>query len=377
METRYFKSKVYLYVMAAFAGIGVILRLWAYDIKTLTLFDEYYPLFYTIVSIYGLALIITLSFTLLKEDASLMLVPYALLFGLCMLNDLGILPALFAGTVPRAVRPHFIWSFLACAVCYTVLCLVTLGKIRKSFLTAITVICMLPTIIYLFRLNAQIPFTLKQFGQGFFSRLCDYLVILVFSLGLKEKEKLLSLKEEERVLTPSARHAALTSLGDESPIGASIVAGLLSLGAYTLVWQCLASRRLRLLNNEPEEGMSVEMFLIVLIPFYNLYWLYHQGQKLSEASRKSHIKLPDHSLVYLLLGLFGFGLVALIILQSQLNTLAKAWSRMPWPLSAPSSYDPACSSPIDLLRELSLLRDEHILTEEEFAQKKLEILSKI
>lgn len=47
------------------------------------------------------------------------------------------------------------------------------------------------------------------------------------------------------------------------------------------------------------------------------------GKTLKMANDKANINTADNSVLYLVLGLFGFGIVNYCIMQNELNTLAK------------------------------------------------------
>lgn len=47
------------------------------------------------------------------------------------------------------------------------------------------------------------------------------------------------------------------------------------------------------------------------------------GKTLQQANEKAGINASDNSILYLILGLFGLGIVNYCIMQSELNTLAK------------------------------------------------------
>ncbi len=56
---------------------------------------------------------------------------------------------------------------------------------------------------------------------------------------------------------------------------------------------------------------------------YSIYWAYQMGKKIAMAEQKRNLVVQDNSILYLILSLFGFGIVVYIIAQSDLNKLAE------------------------------------------------------
>ena len=56
---------------------------------------------------------------------------------------------------------------------------------------------------------------------------------------------------------------------------------------------------------------------------YTLYWYYQAGKKISYAQQVRGMPVKDNlEILYLLLGLFGFGIVSMALIQSDLNKMA-------------------------------------------------------
>ena len=66
-------------------------------------------------------------------------------------------------------------------------------------------------------------------------------------------------------------------------------------------------------------GGMVVLLSIVTCGIYGLYWLYVSGDALEQFSGS----VGSHTgLLYLLLGLFGFGIISYALMQSELNQYA-------------------------------------------------------
>lgn len=113
---------------------------------------------------------------------------------------------------------------------------------------------------------------------------------------------------------------------EEEPVGFSILASLVTFGIYLVFWIHRLCKKLRLLAGE-SPACGGEVALILFVPFYSLYWLHTRGKKLHEAANRCGVPLDDNSTLFLLLGVFGLGIVAYALMQNDLNTAAKAFVR--------------------------------------------------
>lgn len=76
-------------------------------------------------------------------------------------------------------------------------------------------------------------------------------------------------------------------------------------------------------NNESGTSGALAFVLsLVTCGIYSIYWYFKMGQRLHEAGQKRGIQIADNSLIYLLLGLFGFGIVSYALIQNDLNKFA-------------------------------------------------------
>ena len=100
---------------------------------------------------------------------------------------------------------------------------------------------------------------------------------------------------------------------------------VLSCGLYGWYWlYCLAEDTNRLTGREGAmSGGLVLLLTIVTCGIYGWYWLYVTGEALEryEVSRGG-IGGGHLGILYLLLGIFGFGIISYALMQSELNKYA-------------------------------------------------------
>ena len=111
------------------------------------------------------------------------------------------------------------------------------------------------------------------------------------------------------------RRRWVTFLVEKKYIALCIVFSVLSCGLYSLYWlYCLAEDVNRLTGREGAmSGGMVLLLSIVTCGIYGWYWLYVSG----EAMGGGHL-----GILYLLLGIFGFGIISYALMQSELNKYA-------------------------------------------------------
>lgn len=106
-----------------------------------------------------------------------------------------------------------------------------------------------------------------------------------------------------------------------------VVAVLLSIitcGIYGIYWFiCLTNDAAKCADTPEFSGGKAFLFTLITCGIYGFYWYYKMGKTLQQANEKAGINASDNSILYLILGLFGLGIVNYCIMQSELNTLAK------------------------------------------------------
>ena len=69
-------------------------------------------------------------------------------------------------------------------------------------------------------------------------------------------------------------------------------------------------------------GGKVFLFTILTCGIYSIYWAYLMGKAINEANVKANKPANDNSTLYLVLSLFGLGIVTYCLAQSEINKFA-------------------------------------------------------
>lgn len=108
-------------------------------------------------------------------------------------------------------------------------------------------------------------------------------------------------------------------------IAVAIILSIVTCGIYSLYWLYCIVTDLNMASGETEDtsGGIVVLLDIVTCGIYLLYWFYKAGGKVNKIHYLDN-RPQDNSLgiLYLLLSLFGFGIVTNALIQNELNKVA-------------------------------------------------------
>ena len=104
-------------------------------------------------------------------------------------------------------------------------------------------------------------------------------------------------------------------------IALCIVLTIITCGIYGLYWLVCLANDLNTASGHPEDtsGGMVLLLSIVTCNIYSWYWLYKAGEKVEQMRAQRGLHCNNSSLLYLLLGIFGLGIISYCLIQSELN----------------------------------------------------------
>ena len=110
----------------------------------------------------------------------------------------------------------------------------------------------------------------------------------------------------------------------ERNIVTCIILSIVTCGIYGLYWFITLTDDASRANDDPSfTGVKAFLLTLVTCGIYSIYWNYKIGKEMYEANQKRGIQTSDNSVLYLVLGIFGFGIVTYCLVQNELNTIAK------------------------------------------------------
>lgn len=103
-------------------------------------------------------------------------------------------------------------------------------------------------------------------------------------------------------------------------IGKCILLSFVTCGIYLIYWEYLLVKNVKALKNDTS-GCAGEMACLMFVPFYSYYWWFTRGKTVKEEFSARGISATGSEVAYLLLWIFGLGLVAVAIMQNDFNSL--------------------------------------------------------
>lgn len=107
-------------------------------------------------------------------------------------------------------------------------------------------------------------------------------------------------------------------------IAVCIVLTLVTCGIYGIYWIVCLTNDVNTVSGDVNgtSGGMVVLLAIVTCGIYGIYWAYKQGEKLDFTKNNRGIPSSNSGVLYLILQIFGFGIIAYALMQNELNKLA-------------------------------------------------------
>ena len=107
-------------------------------------------------------------------------------------------------------------------------------------------------------------------------------------------------------------------------IAVCIVLTLVTCGIYGIYWIVCLTNDVNTVSGDVNgtSGGMVVLLTIVTCGLYGIYWAYNQGEKLDFTKNNRGIPSSNSGVLYLILQIFGFGIIAYALMQNELNKLA-------------------------------------------------------
>lgn len=147
---------------------------------------------------------------------------------------------------------------------------------------------------------------------------------------------------------------------------------LFTCGIYYLVWIYRTTDSLNACKNEEYRNPVNKLLLCMFVPFYSIYWTYKSAHRIDMPGYEKGIQ-GETATLSLILSLF-VPILPPILMQSKLNSVIMADSVSP----AVATSMQYAAKPVDNgyndLEKLKELYDKGVITEEEFTEKKKQVL---
>lgn len=103
----------------------------------------------------------------------------------------------------------------------------------------------------------------------------------------------------------------------------SIILSLVTCGIYGIYWFIVLTDDINKVSNDYKtSGGMAFLYSLLTCGIYTFIWNYKNGKKLNEAGIRYGKNISDNSILYLVLSLFGFGIISYALMQNDLNQFA-------------------------------------------------------
>lgn len=110
---------------------------------------------------------------------------------------------------------------------------------------------------------------------------------------------------------------------EERNIAIAIILSLITCGIYGIYWFVKMTDEAKQLSSSDNAGGGLAfVYTLITCGIYMIYWNYKMGKNMYEAGQKYGINIEDNSVIYLVLSLFGLGIVSECLMQNDLNKFA-------------------------------------------------------
>jgi hypothetical protein len=105
-------------------------------------------------------------------------------------------------------------------------------------------------------------------------------------------------------------------------LGLAIVLSLITCGIYAIYWFIVLTNDVGKLSGDPNfTGGKHFLLTLVTCGIWSFIWSYQVGQQMAEAQRQRGWPSSDNSVLYLVLTIFGLGIVTYALVQSDVNKM--------------------------------------------------------
>lgn len=147
---------------------------------------------------------------------------------------------------------------------------------------------------------------------------------------------------------------------------------LFTCGIYYLVWMYRTTDSLNACKNEEYRTPVNKLLLCMFVPFYSIYWTYKSAHRIDTLGYEKGIQ-GDTATLNLILSLF-VPILPPILMQSKLNSVIMADSVSPVAATAMQYTAKPVDNGYNDLEKLKELYEKGVITEEEFTEKKKQVL---
>ena len=103
----------------------------------------------------------------------------------------------------------------------------------------------------------------------------------------------------------------------------SVILTIVTCGIYGIIWFININDDVKALSDDKTMPSGGLVFLLTLITcgIYGFYWVYRMAQLVNEARVKRNLPSKDNAILYIVLQIFGLGIVNYALIQTDINEM--------------------------------------------------------
>lgn len=103
-----------------------------------------------------------------------------------------------------------------------------------------------------------------------------------------------------------------------------VLLSFVTCGIYGIIWFVSMTDDMRYVSGDQTlSGGKAFLFTLLTCGIYGYFWAYKMGKATAIAQANRGLPTNDNSVLYLILQLFGFGIVNYCLIQNDLNVLSR------------------------------------------------------
>jgi hypothetical protein len=107
-------------------------------------------------------------------------------------------------------------------------------------------------------------------------------------------------------------------------VAVAIILSLVTCGIYGIYWFIVMTNEVgRLSGDSSFTGGKHFLLTLVTCGIWSIVWAYQVGQHVAEAQRQRGMQVSDNAIIYLVLSIFGLGIIVYALVQSDVNKMAQ------------------------------------------------------
>lgn len=105
----------------------------------------------------------------------------------------------------------------------------------------------------------------------------------------------------------------------------ALVFSFLTCGIYSIYWFVKLTEEANAVSGETKpSGGTAFLLSLITCGIYTYFWMYKQGGKIYQGGVNKNVPIENRGVLYIILTVFGLGIVNYCLMQSDLNKIAKA-----------------------------------------------------